>query len=231
MTQYTRPYTNLYKVSSLSEKAYVRIRDLIDNGDLRAGERLVENQISEMIDVGRTPIREALRRLEAEGFVDVLANKGAVVKKISLKEMREIYDLIALLEGHATEIATENIKAADKAKLKAIQKHLKKSRKVKDYRTWMENNALFHSYFSERSGSGTLYKLISQLRTRAARYRFMAVIVPGSLGKYIRAHEEILGAVLKGESKKAGKLMREHVLDAKEKLIEFLEQSPELHFF
>lgn len=214
-------------MSSLREKAYERIRKLISHGELLTGERLVENKISEMINVGRTPIREAIRRLEAEGYVEILANRGAVVKKLSLQELREIYDLIALLEGYAIEIATQKIKTHNKRELQAIQRMLIKVAKARDYRSWMEKNAQFHSYFSKLSGNLTLHNSISQLRRRSSRYRFMAFSVPGSLEEYVRDHDKILKNVFNGESQEAGKMMREHILNAREKLFEFLKQSAE----
>ena len=95
------------------EKAYQEVRDAIAFGDLKPGERLVEEGICKMFKVGRTPLREALRQLQMEGCVDVLPNKGAMVSRISVQDVEDIYSMIAILEGFAVEVAAKNIQSND----------------------------------------------------------------------------------------------------------------------
>src|SRR5271157_4646870 len=99
--------------TNMREEAYRRLREAIFYGKLRPGERLVEVDICRTFDVGRTPLREALRQLQMEGFLDVTANKGAVVRKISPDEMESIYDVIALLESYAAREATKRLVSID----------------------------------------------------------------------------------------------------------------------
>lgn len=83
---------------SQKEEGYQRIRDAITYGQLKPGERLVETKICEMVKIGRTPLREALRQLQMEGYIDVFSNKGAVISKISSWYVEEINNIVAILE-------------------------------------------------------------------------------------------------------------------------------------
>ena len=98
--------------------AYQQIRDAITFGDLKPGERPIAEKICQEFGVGRTPLREALRQLQMENYVDLTPGRGASISKISIKDVEEIYDLVGLLEGFAAEIAAEKISASDKKKPK-----------------------------------------------------------------------------------------------------------------
>jgi DNA-binding GntR family transcriptional regulator len=215
-------------MSSRREETYKKIQTAITNGTLTPGERLVEKRICDEFKVGRTPLREGLRQLEAEGYVDVFPNKGAVVRKMSLKEVGDIYDIVALLEGYATEIATKCITPEDKKNLRNIQNACKEAGRSKDYRKWLEKNALFHGYFPRLSGKTYLCNQIDSLRSKNYRYRLIALSIPGPIEKHIKAHEEILDSVFKMNAKKAGNAMRRHVLYVRKMLIDLLKQYPEL---
>jgi DNA-binding GntR family transcriptional regulator len=216
------------RVMSQREKVYQKIRDAITCGELKPGEQLVESRICEIFHVGRTPLREALRQLQMEGYVDALSNKGAFVRTVSIRDVEEIYSIIGILEAYATELATEHIGTAEKKKLKSIHNDLVRAGLKKDYRKWLEKNGQFHGYFPKLSGNFHMSKVISTLRNRIYRYRFIAITIPGHIEEYIQAHGEILGALFKKDAEKAARAMQSHVFNVKEVLVEFLKQSPGL---
>lgn len=218
-------------------EVYQKIRNAITFGELKPGERLVESRICDIFHVGRTPLREALRQLQMEGYVDALSNKGAIVKRVSVRDVEEIYDILAMLEGYATEVATMYIGKAEKEKLESMQKEmksiykdirndLKKHTLMRSYNEWFEKNASFHSYFVKANGNLHLSEIINSLRDRTFRCRFVAISIPNQIEAYIRAHDEILKAVFKGRGKQAGEAMRRHVFNAKKILIKSLKESP-----
>lgn len=213
---------------SQTEEAYQKIRDAITYGQLKPGERLVETKICEIFKVGRTPLREALRQLQMEGYIDVFSNKGAVISKISIRDVEEIYNIAAILEGYATEVATGYIRTLDKKELRSIHNDLKEAGLMKNYRKWLEKNALFHGYFTKISGNLHLSKVVNSLRDRIYRYRFIAITIPGHIEKYIQAHEDILEAIFKKNEEQAGEVMRRHVFYVKQVLVEFIKQFPGL---
>jgi DNA-binding GntR family transcriptional regulator len=192
---------------------------------LKPGERLVEERICKMFKVGRTPLREALRQLQMEGCVDVLPNKGAMVSRISVQDVEDIYSMIAILEGFAVEIAAKNIQSNDMKILSNLQNNLKMAARRSDYRKWIEKNSLFHSFFPRLSGNRYLSEMVESLRKRVYRYRFIAITIPNHMEDYISSHEKILGAITRGESKAAGTAMKGHVLYVREIVSKFLRNS------
>jgi DNA-binding GntR family transcriptional regulator len=178
--------------------------------------------------VGRTPLREALRQLQMENYVDVTPGRGASISKISIKDVEEIYDLVGLLGGFAAEIAAEKISASDKRNLRSLQRALGKYGAEKAYIDWLEKNTLFHRRFTEISGDNSLAEVTSNLRRRIYRYRFMAITIAGHIQDYIEEHEAILEALFCGKGRMAGEAMRRHVLNVKKILLDFLRQYPEI---
>ena len=89
------------KLDSTADAVAASLRDMIINGELAAGERLVERDLAERFGISRIPMREAIQRLEREGLLDIFRNRGAVVRMLSVSDVQEIYDLRVLLEGDA----------------------------------------------------------------------------------------------------------------------------------
>ena len=104
-------------MSKAVDKAYAALRERIFSGALRAGERLKERELCRELDVSRTPVREALRRLEADGLVEIEPRRGGVVAGINAEEASEIYSLGVLLESYAARLAAERATEADLAEL------------------------------------------------------------------------------------------------------------------
>jgi DNA-binding GntR family transcriptional regulator len=210
------------------EKAYYKIRDAITYGELKPGERLVEERICKDFDIGRTPLREAIRQLQAEGYLNITPNKGSIVSKLSIKEVEEIHNLVAFLEGYATETATKYIGRKEKEELRLIMNEARKAGLRNDYRKWLEKNALFHDYFVKMSGNIHLLNIVKGLRNRIYRYRLISVKIPGCIEEYIRWHDKIMRFVIDEAPNQAGRAMRAHVLYVKDALVEFLSKYPML---
>ena len=208
--------------------AYNIVRNAITYGKLKPGERLVEKRLCEMFNVGRTPLREALRQLEVEGYLEFIPNKGVTITKISIENMEDIYNVLAVLEGYAAEVATTYLSASDIKKIESIQNDQKRAWATKDYKEWLDKNADLHEYIVTASKNSFLTTIISNLRQRVYRFRLISITIPDSIEEYIRSHEEIIGAISKKESKRAGKAMQKHVVFAAKKMVGLLKELPEL---
>ncbi len=207
---------------SQREYAYNKIRDSITYGELRPGERLIEERLCQSFEIGRTPLREALSQLQIEGYLDFIPNKGMTVTKISVSDLKEIYDLLAILEGYATELATTRLNADGRRRLESIHNELKRASAANDYKKWTDKNQMFHEYLARGSGNNHLYKLILSQRRRIYRYRLITSAIRDSIQQYFQSHEEILRAIGKGEKKRAGRLMQKHMFRVSGILAEFM---------
>jgi len=207
---------------SIRQDIYERIRDDIAYGRLMPGERLTEKKLSDIYNVSRSPIREALRQLESEGLISYERNKGMEVSKLSIKQMQEIYDLRALLEGYAVRISMEQMTNKDINSLTSIHKDLIKAAQNKDIQAWVQNNALFHGYFRDKAGNGTLSQMIVLLKRRTYHYQNMSLSYDRYFETYIEHHAAILAACKKKDADLAERSMRHHVQMTKQAIVEFV---------
>jgi DNA-binding GntR family transcriptional regulator len=207
------------------ELAYNKIREAITYGELKQGEKLTELDLCKTLNLGRTPIREAFRQLQMEGYLEVIPNKGAIIRKFSIQEVEWTYDTLSVLEGYAVELATNKITENDLDYLKAIQRNHREAAKEKDYRRWFDENALFHGFINRLAGNLILSEEIVRLRNRIYRSRAVAVTILNSFDVYLIEHENIIEALTQKNIEKVGKMMRTHIRNTKIKLLEFLRKT------
>jgi DNA-binding GntR family transcriptional regulator len=214
-------------MSSLKrERAYQCLRDAITFGTFKPGERVIEKTVCEMFILGRTPLREALRQLELEGYVEVLPNRGAVVRKVSAEDLEQVYDVLAVLEGHAVESAAGSMDRSVIKELKGIEEELIGAAREKDFKKWLDHNVRFHQVFQRVSGNTVLSAGIGDLRKRTYRYRALALSIHGHVEEYLSDHRKILEAAMEGKAVRAGQAMRRHVQRAGMVLVNFLRENP-----
>ena len=213
-------------MGSRREETYHKIQRAITNGTLSPGERLVEKRICEEFKVGRTPLREALSQLQIEGYLDVIPHKGFTVAKMSLENVKEIYDSIAALEGYATKMATQYLNGLDLKKLTSIHDNLRMASELNDSQKWLDENIRFHEYLVKASRNNFLHTLIDSVRNRIYRYRLISIAIANPFSSYFSAHEEILTAISNKNPDEAGKAMENHVLDVGKKVVDFMKVVP-----
>jgi DNA-binding GntR family transcriptional regulator len=211
---------------SLREKIYQSIRDAITYGKLSPGEHLVESKLAEQFKASRSPIREALRQLGSEGLITFERNKGITVTKLSIQEIEEIFSLRWLLESYAARLSTEQATRNHSAYLRDLHKKMKVSAKAFDLMGWLQNNTLFHKFFSEHSGNGNLHQILETLKRRVYRYRQITVRIPGHFDDYDKHHEGILRGYETKDGEMAEKYMKLHIVTIREVLIDYLSKFP-----
>jgi DNA-binding GntR family transcriptional regulator len=210
-------------MSSKTEDAYTKLRSAITYGDLKPGEQLVAEKICRLLDVGRTPMREALRQLKMEGYVDIVPNKGAVVTSYSRDDVMAIYEVIAVLEAHAVALATRHVEAGVIRELNSLQREIRNLSAKREYRTWLERNDVFHSRLLDEARNVHLKKTVDGLRDKIYRYRYIAIKLPGHIEQCVQDHDRILKVVAARDVAKAAAAMKEHVLHSRDVLLDFLE--------
>ena len=213
--------------TSSSEIVYRKFLEYIMSGNIKSGEKINEEKLTKEFGVSRTPLREAIRRLQSEGIIEAEPQKGATVKQLSMGEVNEIYTIRARLESLAVELTVSNMDEAAKKKLLSFQKKFKQSLEKKQNLKWLNDNIDFHFYFAEMSKNGSLYQMIQNLNIRVHKYKHIAMVKPEFIKLYDTQHEEIIhNAVVIKKPKKAGKAMYNHIEAIKKNLIKYLSDFP-----
>jgi DNA-binding GntR family transcriptional regulator len=208
------------------EEVEIKIRNAILRGEYRAGERLIEADLISKYEASRTIVREALRNLNATGLLRYIPKKGHSVRKFSLEEIQNTYDLICLMEGYACKIATPLFMKQDMDALKGLQDQIKGIVKKNDFKKYRELNTSFHGLFVNLTGNKVLKEEIITLRTRINTYRYLPLMIPGALENYTKDHETIIKCVIRQEPQKVKLAMQKHIKRVKDNLIIAIENSP-----
>jgi DNA-binding GntR family transcriptional regulator len=172
--------------------------------------------------VGRSLVREALRHLEQEGFVKINPHVGAVVTELSQKDVEQIYDLMGTIEGLAMRVATPII--SDKEILK-IEKAVQRMETTTNVFRFFQRNLEFHNVMVHLSENDRLIKLMKNLRAQARRISLRSFYDPGQIRASLIEHQKILEAIKETDPLKVEKLIREHYLRSKNRLIKYLSRS------
>jgi len=193
---------------STPESVADRLRSLILNRHLGPGERLVQDDLAEQLGVSRTPIREALHALAADGLVVLSPRRGASVAAFSLEDLKDLYSIRIPLEGYCAFLATRAASPADVAKLHALVKQMEKLFYAGNRWELLVVNRQFYATFYAIAGRPRLYDLIVKHLDMAGLYRRMAFAVDALYGYTLKEHLELLMAVKEGAAEEAERLTR-----------------------
>lgn len=226
---------------STVERLAGAIQTRVLRGDVPVGTRLRQEALAEEFGVSRTPVREALRQLQATGLVELLPNRGAVVRGPSAREIREAYEVRAELEGLAARLAAERISDRDVVRLREAQALFRKSvttliaRRArrpapwKDESVWVRANDLFHQAILDAAGNGRLNDTIADLHRSFPRDLTWTALSQSSrlLEENVHQHDAILEAIERRDPEEARRRMVEHVRSAGELVSLHFEQRAE----
>ncbi|MBZ4642502.1 MAG: hypothetical protein PWQ25_1479 [Deferribacteres bacterium] len=197
--------------TTLSEKIAETIRGYILNGTLKAGDRLTEPKLSEMLGISRTPIREALRLLEMEGFVEIFPRRGAVVSVVTDKDVDDIFVLKMKLESLAAKLAIKNLSFEDIAKLKDINDKMEKYSLTRNVANLIKLNSEFHNLFISKCNNSRLVRFLESLLRQFKRATAYSFTETGRISKVIEEHKEIIEAFEERDADRVEKLVEKHI--------------------
>ncbi|TYP55413.1 GntR family transcriptional regulator [Thermosediminibacter litoriperuensis] len=195
---------------------YEHIRRMIFSGELKDGERLVEKDLAERLKVSRTPVREALRKLETEGLVVHLPRKGVVVKGFSREDVIEIYSIREALEALAITYTVKNITGAELEKLRECLELMRRHTEVDDTENLFRASQEFNDILIKSCRMPRLIDLISTYQEYLARFRMVTMKSRERKLSALKEHEEIFKAVAERDVERAEKLVRNHLRKALE---------------
>jgi DNA-binding GntR family transcriptional regulator len=215
------------KATSLVADAYRALKEAIRDTTLAPGYQGSEQEIALKLGMSRTPVHEALIRLQEEGLVRILSKRGVQVLALSPDDMREIYEVIAALEGTAAELIAA-LPAAPRraiaAELDALGAGMKAALQCGDLTAWARADEAFHRALIERSGNGRLARLANTTMDQAHRARMMTLRLRANPVKSVKEHQAIVKAIRAGNAGEAGALAKAHRVRARDELLPLLDQ-------
>lgn len=203
---------------TIGENAYLPLRDVVFQtlrqailkGELQPGERLMEIKLAEALGVSRTPIREAIRKLELEGLVVMIPRKGAAVANITEKDTKDVLEVRRTLEMFAVEVACDRITEEQISRLEEAAKEFEAS-KGADLIRIAETDMKFHEIIYEATWNDRLMQMLNNLRENMYRYRIEYLKDPHYYDSLVNEHRQILEAIKTGDKETARVCMRNHI--------------------
>ncbi len=211
---------NLDEYKPLRDVVFENLREAILEGNLKPGQRLMEVQLAEQLGVSRTPVREAIRKLELEGLVVMLPRKGAYVADVSLKDVIDVLEIRASLEGLAAYLAADRISDEDIKKLETIMQDFNQGKDEFDVDTLLKKDVEFHECIFKATNNSRLHQLINSLWEQVYRFRVTYISDYDSTKNIINEHQLILDAIKERDSKLAKKYAQEHIEKAEQFMID-----------
>jgi DNA-binding GntR family transcriptional regulator len=196
---------------SLHDVLLMHIRELIMQGGLRPGDKVPEQQLCERFGVSRTPMREALKVLAAEGVLRLMPNRGAIVAETTQTEIDEIYPIMAALEAIAGEQACRQASDAQIAALRKLHDEMIAHHAAGREAAYLRNNRAIHEAIIDMAGNATLKTVYQQMLARIHCIRFVVGKTHEQWNRAIGEHEAMIVALEQRDAARLGRLLKEHV--------------------
>jgi len=211
--------TRSLKKENLSNQVFEQVKEIIVKGEIPAGKRMIESEIAASMGISRTPVREAVHKLEAEGLLKPLPRGGYVVRGLTLPDIEETFEIRSILESFAAYLAANRHSSKEilplEKKMEEFQRYLDRN----DLKELTRINTEFHELLYALSRSQRLIKMIHDLRDEICFLRKMILNSVDMARLSNKDHREIVKAIKKREDKKVERLVRDHILRGKEFVI------------
>ena len=215
----------------IDQQEYIPLRDVVFNtlrqaiikGDLKPGERLLEIKLADMLGVSRTPVREAIRKLELEGLVTMMPRRGATVLGITKKHLQDVLEIRCALEELALELACCRITPEQLEKLLHLEKLLEEKKESDDAFELSDIDEKFHEQIYQATNNPRLIQMLANLREQMYRYRLEYMKAKDKRSGLIQEHNQIINALENRDSKAGRNAIREHIVNQAEAILKTLE--------
>ena len=208
----------------LREVVCETLREAIREGILEPGERLMEIQIAEELGVSRTPVREAIRKLELEGYVVMLPRRGTYVANLSIKDINEVYEIRASIDVLAAGLAAERITPDELEQMERMLVATAEAFDKHNMERVVEYDTKFHDILYCASRNDRLVAIINNLREQLTRFRSISMAHPGRMKETMGEHGRMVEAIAQGNVELAQTLARQHMENAEQALLSDLQK-------
>lgn len=209
----------------LREAVCETLRDAIRKGILEPGERLMEVQLADELGISRTPVREAIRKLEQEGYVIMMPRRGTYVSDISTNDVKEIFEIRSALESLATGLAARRIEPDELETLQNLLIEIEGYIAKNDIEKIVETDIKFHGLLYKVSRNERLVNIISNLKEQLARFRTLSMSYPGRLQETLEEHSEMVEAIANGDVSAARDAAEHHMERAEKTLLKAIRKA------
>ena len=199
-------------MASTSDQLIEQLKHEIFSGSLKPGDQLEEADLAARFGVSRTPIREAIRSMVDSGLLEKRPRKGAIIRVLSTKELSDLFEVAAELEGMACRLAAEALTLTSKQLINVGLDKCSVAAKNQDIPAYAAANLEFHSAINQASGNNWLVEQLAQIQARINVYRLMPYEIVGRLETSLQEHREICDAIFSNEGTHANTLMRNHMM-------------------
>ncbi|NHR06582.1 GntR family transcriptional regulator [Chromobacterium haemolyticum] len=210
------------KRQTLTSAVTESLRQRILSGEFPDGQQLRQEALSNEYGVSRVPVREALRQLEAEGLIQIIDHKGALVSKLSLEDVLELLEIRAMLEGSVLKAAIPCHTKADHDLAQQTLREFEQALRNNDVRHWGELNSRFHLALYRAAKRPNTLALIEQLHNKTDRYTRMQILFTRTMERAHEEHSKLLELSRQGKADEASEFIRFHILSAGHALEDYL---------
>lgn len=217
-------HTVINEYLPLRDVVFQTLRQTILRGELKPGERLMEVHLAERLGVSRTPIREAIRKLELEGLVVMIPRRGAVVASITEKDLKDVLEVRRTLEILAGEVACERITPELLKELEIAGEEFGRLKGTEDVNLLAAADVRFHEIIYTATGNARLIHILNNLREQMYRYRLEYLKDTGSRQRLLREHQEIFAGIRNGDKKAVSAAICQHIDNQEEAILSGLRE-------
>ncbi len=219
---------NLNDYKPLREVIFNTLREAIIVGELKPGERLMEIQLAEKMGVSRTPVREAIRKLELEGLVEMLPRKGAHVADLSTKDIMDVLEVRSTLDGLASSLSAARITDDEIKELKHVLAQFDNFVEKNNIHGSIKKDVEFHDIIYRSSRNEKLIQISNNLREQVQRYRIIYIKDYGSSKELVKEHAEIYEAIAGRDPKAAMNSAVKHIMNQEKVIIKSIKANSDV---
>jgi DNA-binding GntR family transcriptional regulator len=203
----------------LREVVFETLRNAIRSSILKPGQRLMEIHLAEKLGVSRTPVREAIRKLELEGYVIMMPRRGTYVANLSIRDVNEVFEIRTALDSLASGLAAERISDDELEELQRLLVQIGEHIEENNMDKIVETDTKFHDLLYKASRNNRLVGIISNLREQLTRFRTKSMSYPGRLRETLEEHRRIVDTIAQGNVLDAQKAAEKHMEKSEQTLL------------
>jgi len=211
MTRKKLKKVEIQNYKPLGEVVFDYLRNAILSGDLKPGERLMEINLAEQLGVSRTPVREAIRKLELENFVEMIPRKGAYVAQLKAKDILDILEIRALFDGYAASAAAQRMSDEEVKSLGSTLDKFNKAVVKGDKQAMIDTDNRFHDQLIQATKNRKLIEIVSGLQDQFQRFRIIYFNEFDNYTDMQNSHQELYEAISKRDVRSARERAEKHI--------------------